>query len=158
MIASWMLYAVVLGLAVSAVAAAAEYALRLYGRSTRWLWATSLVTLLVVPMLAWSLAPVPAAPALQPLADPVLVVDADRVLAAKAPRGDLRAPGPPGLVLRAARAAHATGADRAICSPRAARPSEIRQPRLSPSTAGDLCAPGAHNPPLALPGPARVAD
>ena len=66
MIANWMLYAVVLGLAVSVVAAAAEYALRLYGRSTRWLWATSLITVLVVPVLAWSLTPIPAAPALQP--------------------------------------------------------------------------------------------
>jgi bla regulator protein blaR1 len=63
MIATWMLYAAVLGVALSVVTLVAEYGLRLYGRSTRWLWATSLVTVLVVPVLAWTLTPVPAAPA-----------------------------------------------------------------------------------------------
>lgn len=80
MIAKWMLYAVVLGVAVSAIAAAAEYGLRLYGRSTRWLWATSLVALLAIPVVAWTLAPVAQAPtatasvALEPiLLDPLAV-------------------------------------------------------------------------------------
>ncbi len=71
MIATWMLYALALAAAVSAVALAAEYVLRLYGRSTRWLWATALVALLALPLLAWFLTSPPARAALGDIGAPV---------------------------------------------------------------------------------------
>ena len=73
MIATWMLYALALAAAASGVALAAEYALRLYGRSTRWLWATSLGAALALPLAAWVLTAPPAPAALGAIGEPVAV-------------------------------------------------------------------------------------
>lgn len=85
MIATWMLYALALAAAVSAVALAAEHALRLYGRSTRWLWATSLVAALALPLLAWFLTASPAPVPLGDIGAPVAVAGPSLTAMAAAP-------------------------------------------------------------------------
>ena len=89
MIVLWLGYALGVSAALMALALAAEYVLRLYGRPTRWLWATSLVGSLVLPVLAWLLAPVAraaAGPAGVTLGQPmVLAAGAAPVAAAPPP-------------------------------------------------------------------------
>jgi beta-lactamase regulating signal transducer with metallopeptidase domain len=74
MIASWMGYALVVGLLVSLAALAAERALRLGGRPLRRIWAWALFLSLVIPALSprlpWHL-PVPALPVLASIPSPM---------------------------------------------------------------------------------------
>ena len=59
--ASIALAAVLVLSLLAALAWAADHAFRLYGRATRWLWATSLGGALALPILAFLRAPVPRA-------------------------------------------------------------------------------------------------
>ncbi|HEU0298590.1 MAG TPA: M56 family metallopeptidase [Longimicrobium sp.] len=71
MIAQWMLYCAVVGVLLCAGAAAAEGALRSFGRATRWAWAAAIVLTLAIPAAArW----LPRAP--QPLPERVATADA----------------------------------------------------------------------------------
>lgn len=68
MSAQWMLYALVVGLAVTLAALAAEQGTRLARRAGRWTWALALVLTVALPMLGPGLAraPAQAAPDLAP--------------------------------------------------------------------------------------------
>jgi len=53
MIAAWMLYCVVIGMALTVVGVALERGLHLAGRATRWAWTIALAGSLVIPAAAW---------------------------------------------------------------------------------------------------------
>jgi beta-lactamase regulating signal transducer with metallopeptidase domain len=77
MIAQWMLYCAAVGVLLCAGAAAAERALRSFGRATRWAWAIAIVLALAIPAAArW----LPRAP--QPLPMRVAAAEAGRSAAA----------------------------------------------------------------------------
>lgn len=60
---AWLLYALLVTLALSAAALAAEHAARVRGVATRWAWVASLFGSLVLPaMIAWASIPLSSAP------------------------------------------------------------------------------------------------
>ena len=70
MIATWMVYTVVVGMLVSLAALAAERALLLAGKPVRGIWAAALVLSILIPAvsprLPWHFA-LPSVPALSPI-------------------------------------------------------------------------------------------
>jgi TonB family protein len=90
MIAHWMLYCAAVGVLLCAGAAAAERALRSFGRPVRWAWAAAIVLALAIPAAArWLPRALP-----QPLPAPALALDAAAPAAALPELSSAAAPAP----------------------------------------------------------------
>lgn len=74
MIAAWMVYCLLVALLLGGAALAADCALRLYGRGTRWAWLFALTGSLLVPAFAWLAPERSAADGTTPLLGEPLVV------------------------------------------------------------------------------------
>ena len=54
MIASWMIYSIMVALCFGVAASAAEHLIRLYGKPARTVWVVALVGSLLVPLVNWT--------------------------------------------------------------------------------------------------------